>query len=689
MKIKIIPIILSLLVMVSCNKGKAWLFPGPEGMESSKNYSVYINKQPAFVYDAPVYYELNNPNRVSSFVQFDMQGKIEIEIEPNKKIETVRIRPSNLEVPFKIINNKIILSLNEPIKLSIEINEGIDDNLMIFANPPEIDIPEKYDKDVIYFAPGIHYIDDEYGFLELKSNQTLYLAGGAVLHARIIAKNVQNIKITGRGIIDGSTLLGRHPDYYRKYLGEPDTIRRPNFVRFTNCDNITVEGIVLNDSPAWMLVFNSCNDVKVDNLKGFGYVDNSDGIDIVGGKNITINDVFLRNNDDCIVLKGMPDDIDNVLVANSIIWTDRANGLQIGHETLMNTISNVTFRNIDILEQRNRYIGHSALSIFNGDSALISDITYDNIRVENCERLIGLIIEKGFYNRASKRGKIENIHFKNIHSNKSLDIHMDGFNEEFAIKNISFENLHLNGELASPEFFLNPYVYNITLKQNNSDSLFIPSSIAKGTTYKTIDIVPWCNRSLYDEIPGDGKGWFDLGPSEDMAELKGTLQQITEIPFQISDDLEKGAIVLRSSQYLTEQPYASYPIKISQKAKYLFFLQATAFTNGFVDIVPTEAWIGGAGKLLFNQSPTGTSLWYYTVRYKGGGSKVKIPVKAGMNIEDWGVWAPGGWVAQLNGKKFYVQQWENPYPDKIIESIKMHSALKPEVPALLALTIGN
>jgi len=68
---------------------------------------------------------------------------------------------------------------------------------------------------------------------------------------------------------------------------------------------------------------------------------------------------------------------------------------------------------------------------------------------------------------------------------------------------------------------------------------------------------------------------------------------------------------------------------------------------------------------------------------------VKIPVKAGMNIEDWGVWAPGGWVAQLNGKKFYVQQWENPYPDKIIESIKMHSALKPEVPALLALTIGN
>ena len=664
---------LSLIVLSSCTQEKIWLFPGPESLESSRNYSVLINNQPAFVYDAPVYFELNNPFRVSSFFQFDMLGHVEIEIKPKKIIESDRIRPSNLNIPFKIIDNTILISINEPKKYSVEINGNIDDILMIFANLPETNIPEKTDKDVIYYGPGVHYIDGEYGILELKSNQTLYLAGGAVLHARIVAKNAQNIKIAGRGIIDGSSLLGRHPDYYRDYLGVPDTTRRPNFVQFTNCNNIHIEGIVLNDPPGWMLVFKSCNDVTINNIKEFGYVDNSDGIDIVGGKNIIINDVFIRNNDDCIVLKGMPDDTENVLVTNCILWTDRATGIQIGHETLMNTIRNVTFRNIDILEQRNRYIGHYAFGIFNGDSALISDITYDNIRVENCERLISLIIEKGFYNSSTKRGKIENIHFKNIYSNKTLDVHMDGFNKEFAISNITLENFYLNGELATPEFFLNPYAYNIALKQNNGDSLYISSSIDDNTKFQALDISPWCNRSLDDEIPKDGKGWFDLGPSEDMSELKGTIQQITGIPFQISNDPEKGAIILRSSQYLTEQPYASYPIIISDKARYLFFLQATAFTNNFVDKVPTEAWIGKAGKLLFNQSPTGTSLWYYKVRYKEDGKEITIPVKAGMNVEDWGVWAPGGWVALLNGKKFYVQKWENPYPQKIIESIKMYT----------------
>lgn len=689
MKLNILFISLLFMILLSCRQSETHLFPAPVGLKTSKNYQVFINKQPAFVYDARVYFELNNPNRIASFVQFDMNGKVEIEIQPNKKIESVRIRPSNLKIPFKVKDNTILISLSEPLKISVEINGNIDDNLLIFANAPEIDIPTASSKDVIYYGPGIHYIDGEYGFLKLKSNQTLYLAGGAVLHARVYAENASNIKIKGPGIIDGSTLLGRQPDYYRQYLGEPDTLKRPHFVHFVKCSNIEIEGVILNDSPEWMLVFNSCIDVKVDNIKEFGYVDNTDGIDIVGGKNISINDVFIRNCDDCIVLKGMPDDIDNVQVTNSIIWTDRANGLQIGHETLMNTIRNVTFSNIDILEQRNRYIGHYAMGIFNGDSALVSDVTYDNIRVENCERLISLIIEKGYYNSSPKRGKIQNIHFRNIFSYKTADIHIDGSDEQHSVNNVTFENMYLNDQPATPEWFMNPYAYNISWKQNKADSIFIPSSIAKGTTYKTVDLSPWCNRSLVDEKAGDGKGWFDLGPSEDMAELKCGTHNLTGIPFQISENKEKGAIILRSAQYLTDQPYASNPIKISQKADYLFFLQATAFTNGFVDKVPTEAWIGGAGKLLFNQSPTGTILWYYVIRYQEDGPELTIPVKAGMNVEDWGVWAPGGWVAPLNDKKFYIQKWENPNPDKIISTVKMYSSLRPEVPVLLALTIGK
>jgi hypothetical protein len=706
-------ILFSFLLLCTCILGGAQqanitAYPGPAGIESSKKFQVLVNGRPSFVYVAPVFFELNNPNRTNAFTQFDFSGKIKVEVIVNATdIQSVHIRPASSGIKYKRTGNRISFELNEPKKLSVEINGNIDDNLVIFANKPDVSIPASNGKDVayfkggkidasslngkkiLYFAPGVHYVDGGYGILPLKSNQTLYLAGGAILRARVEAANAQNIKIRGRGIIDGSTLLGRIPDYYKSFLGEPDSVQRPFFVHFQNCKNVEVDGVILNDSPFWTLVFSSCSDVVVNNVKEFGYVDNSDGIDVVGSKNVSINDVFLRINDDCIALKGMPDDVENVSVTNSIMWSDRACGLQIGHETLMKSISKVRFSNIDILEQRNRYIGHYAMGIFNGDSATVSDVSYENIRVENCERLISLIVEKGFYNKSPLRGRIENIHFKNIYSYKAADIHLDGSDENHAVNNVTFENIYLNNKLVEPEIFANPYVYNIVFTEGGKIYKTIVSSISQTTKYTPVDITAWCNRSRKDTVAGDGEGWFDLGPKEDMEEVKGGTYKFSGIPFSISTTWEKGAIVLRTSQYLTSQPYASYPIKIDQKLDYLFFLQATAFTDGFVNKVPPVVWIGPAGRLLFNQSPVGTLLWYYIIRYKEDGSEIKVPVKAGWNVEDWNIWAPGGWVVPLNGKKFYIQKWDNPFPEKTVETVKMYSSLQPEVPVLLALTMGK
>ena len=512
---------LTLILFISCNQhGIVTIFPPPGEIAPSGNFQVFVNDQSIFVYETRVFFELNNPSRTSSFVQFDMQGKVKIEVVSSQKIKSVRLRPSNLDIPYVIKDNRLIFSIDEPRKISVEINGEIDKNLLIFANAPEKDAPNPDTPGVIYYGPGIHFIDGEYGILQLKSNQTLYLAGGAILRARIQADNAINVKIKGRGIIDGSTLLGRQPDYYRHFLGEPDTIRRLNFVQFRNCSNIEVEGVILNDSPAWMLVFRSCKDVFVNNIKEFGYVDNTDGIDVVGSKDVTINDIFARNCDDCVVIKGDKIDVKNVIVTNSILWSDRANAMQIGHETLVNSIKNVHFSNIDVLEQRKPVYRALCDGIFNGDSCVVSDVTFENIRVENCERLISLIIEKGYYNISPKRGKIENIRFKNIQSYKTFDIHLDGFSEEYAVRNISFENIYLNGKPAKPEIFSNPFVYNISFKQDDNETLRISSPIAKGTSYTPIDITKWCNRSRTDIKPGDGKGWFDLGPDEDMENLK-------------------------------------------------------------------------------------------------------------------------------------------------------------------------
>ena len=659
--------------------------PAISAYPQSAQYQVFVNGQPCPVYDTRVFFELNNPDRVVAYTHFDFTGAAVVDVVVPRPVTSARIRPTARGIRPHVEGQRISFTLTEPAKLSVEVNGGIDDNLHLFAGRPETDIPAPGDPNVLYYGPGVHHIDGGYGFLRLESIQTLYLAAGAILRARLVADHAEGIRVCGRGMLDGSTLLGRQPDYYRNYLGEPGDLKRPHFAVFKNCRDIEIEGIFMNDTPAWALVFDHCADVRVRNIKQFGYVDNCDSIDVVSSRNVLIEDVFLRANDDCVVLKSNGADCEDVLVRDSVLWSDRAQALQIGHETQSNAIKNVVFRNIDILEQRNRYIGHYALGIFNGDNAVVSDVLFEDIRVERHERLIGLIVEKGYYGHAAERGRIENVIFRNIDSLTTMDLHITGSDEDHGVRDVTFENLTVRGQPAAPELFANLHVRDLTFIQDGQVTHALPAMVPPNTRFLTVDIGPVCNRTRIDE---DGAGWLGLGPAMDLRELAGGEQILGGLPFHIPKNPDKGAIVLRSAQHLVEQPYWSYPIPIERAVTHLFFLHGTAFTNVHVDKIPPEVWIGGAGKLRFNQSPSGTALWHYRVRYADDGTELLIPVKAGWNVEDWEIWAPGGWVVPLCGKKFYIQQWNNPYPDKPVAYIKVETALRPEVPIVLGVTLG-
>jgi hypothetical protein len=333
------------------------------------------------------------------------------------------------------------------------------------------------------------------------------------------------------------------------------------------------------------------------------------------------------------------------------------------------------------------------MGIFNGDHATVSDVLFDDIRVENCERLISLIVEKGFFNQSKERGRIENIRFRNIRSAVKNDVHLYGFDAEHAVRNVTFADLHLptGSSVASPgqpELFANFHVHDLLFTNAGSPMRRVSSTLPSNKRFLPLDISSWCNRSRMDEKAGDSQGWLDLGPDRDLRHLKGGVQTLAGVPFHLPNDANKGAIVLRSSQFLVEQPYASYPIRVGRQVTHLFFLHGTAFTDRHVAKVPPEVWIGDAGKLGFNQSPTGTPLWHYVVRYADTGEEIAVPVKAGCNVEDWEIWAPGGWVVPLGGKKFYLQQWDNPHPDRPVDSVKAVTALRPEVPIVLGVTLG-
>ncbi|KRE92061.1 hypothetical protein ASG89_33950 [Paenibacillus sp. Soil766] len=91
---------------------------------------------------------------------------------------------------------------------------------------------------------------------------------------------------------------------------------------------------------------------------GSGIIRWSDGIDIMACFHIDIEDIFMRNSDDCIAVYGTRwdfyGDTRYVTVRNSVLWADVALPIMMGthgdHHKDGDTIEHICFENIDILE---------------------------------------------------------------------------------------------------------------------------------------------------------------------------------------------------------------------------------------------------------------------------------------------------------------------------------------------------
>ena len=89
----------------------------------------------------------------------------------------------------------------------VEINGSEENSLFIFVNPLETDRPDPSDPDVVYFKAGSVSSRPD---IDLKSGQTLYIEGGAIVKGNIKANGADNISIRGCGIID-SRGIGADP----------------------------------------------------------------------------------------------------------------------------------------------------------------------------------------------------------------------------------------------------------------------------------------------------------------------------------------------------------------------------------------------------------------------------------------------------------------------------------------------
>ena len=400
----------------------------------------------------------------ASFAYFDMQGSVTVTVRCPEAIQSAKVLPSFCGITPTIQGKSLSFTLSKPRLLTIEINGDWVRSLHLFANPPEADAPKPGDPNVLFFGPGIHEVSHRV----VTNNQTVYVAGGAIVRAVIGSEEPfqisgysglrtysptfvlrgTNITFRGRGIIDGSHC----------------TTHARNLVQVQGKD-ITLKGVILRDSSTWNLPIRQSERVHVKNLKLLGYRANSDGIDICNSRDVTVEGCFIRTLDDLIVVKTDKGqgEARRIVARDCVLWNEVAHALSIGAE-LRENVDDVLFTNCDIIHDKGR---EWTLRVYHCDSARISNVRFENLRIEESAQLISLWIDKAFWTRDSERGHIDGVAFKNIWAVADpLRVELHGFDEAHAVENVVFEGVVVNGKPLSPtDVKTNAFVRNVDYRR--------------------------------------------------------------------------------------------------------------------------------------------------------------------------------------------------------------------------------
>ncbi len=464
---------------------KVLICPAPEKEAKFGNCTLKVDGKNVDVYECtvsklpinqvwPGYQRDIEQTEKAGFAYWDMgEDGATIEITTTKtNCRNVVVRPLSLGIKPKVEGGKVSFRLAKVKPVVVEF-DGYHNALHLF--PAKMDanqavkksplcsqqcsycstyldkIPKNIPPNYYYFAPGRHDV----GTLRLKSGDSVYIAAGAVVYGSFVADDAENIKISGKGILDGGN------------IPRADRWARGGFgcLHFRNCKNVSVDGIILRDPNSWTVNVRRCENVDISNLKFVGlWRYNSDGIDIWDSKNVTFKDCFIRAYDDSIIVRATGPDNKNIFVENCVIWNDWGKSLAISLHGKPQGAENISFKNIDIIRPSS-----DAIHFANYDTAAcMKNVRCENINIEVDDIMPRQLLQKKrgevykfkpndnyvpriiYVYLNSPKGVIDNISFENIKitGNENAESRFKGHNAEHPISNISVKNISINGKVA-------------------------------------------------------------------------------------------------------------------------------------------------------------------------------------------------------------------------------------------------
>ncbi len=266
------------------------------------------------------------------------------------------------------------------------------------------------------------------GSIHMRSNVTLHLSEGAILvgstnpydydkelnawYGLILANKQDNIAITGKGVIDG-----RGRDLANNFLAQAcngiidDPMKlgrvsnRPKLIYFRECNNVTINGITLQNPAFWTQTYDQCTNLLIDGITVHSRAYwNNDGMDIVDCNGAVIQNSYIDATDDAICLKShsATSICQNITVRNNKACSS-ASGIKFG------TASLGGFKNIRIINNTIFDTFRSAITIQAVDGGLVENIVVDSLRSINTGNPIYLVVGQR-NNDAHKLIQVDSIH---------------------------------------------------------------------------------------------------------------------------------------------------------------------------------------------------------------------------------------------------------------------------------------
>jgi hypothetical protein len=345
-----------------------------------------------------------------------------------------------------------------------------------------IDAASGATQNILYVPPGKYKI----GELWLKSDMTMYLAGGAILygsnatgdfntgsggidiegcsHGVIRMYKVNNTKLLGRGVIDGNG---------KSIRAQNDT--KINLLKIEQSTNILVDGVVVRDPSFWNTLIYRSDLVTIQNYKMINCrpttttYNNTDGVNFDESTNGKLYNAFLYTGDDSIATKNEESsgtvNTKNI-VHEKVVCYSNSVGCKIGTKTMGQSMDGVVFRDIDIVK------AGRALNIDAYDTALVQNTKFEDIRIEAADSsIISLELnDPPDWRTAANTSIIKDTYFTNISADVKKPVILHGKSSTVNVTGVYFKNFTVAGKPVTSQtdtdasWDINSYVSGITFQ---------------------------------------------------------------------------------------------------------------------------------------------------------------------------------------------------------------------------------